>query len=320
MCDTLFPHPHQAGVYLTRKSPSPCWTYLQYCHHQIFICKGTALWMVAFLWLTGCVRTNKLTRPKLHVLMRDFCMCACTCIIYIYLYVCMYVCIFQFFLLSWVSSSLWFLSEGHVTSIQRTCQTLACHWSRDSFHDCSYGHVLTWCLLVTDWLLLFSLTNQSLASSVCAAGERAEGAEGLDTSSSTSSSSSSSSAKQSFSLQAPLSFLNLRRPRPNARSSAAVSQPAEAGQAVVLVQWVHLGTHSWSWFAPTTHTYTQGLVGGGWRRSLGTLVWLEDGEAVCFFCSKQWLPHWRRNRTRAPGGGWDGSEEKQQECLSWDVQ
>lgn len=68
-------------------------------------------------------------------------------------------------------------------------------------------------------------------------GERAEGAEGLDTSSSSSSSTStSSSTKQTFRLEAPFSFLNLRRPRPNARSSDSVSQLAEAGQAVLLVQ------------------------------------------------------------------------------------
>lgn len=32
-----------ANVYLTRKLPSSCLTYLQYCHHQIFICKGEDL-------------------------------------------------------------------------------------------------------------------------------------------------------------------------------------------------------------------------------------------------------------------------------------
>lgn len=42
----------RAPVYLTRKLPSSCLTYLLYCHHQIFICKGEDLWMVAFLCFT----------------------------------------------------------------------------------------------------------------------------------------------------------------------------------------------------------------------------------------------------------------------------
>lgn len=41
----------RAPVYLTRKLPSSCLTYLLYCHHQIFICKGEDLWMVTFLVL-----------------------------------------------------------------------------------------------------------------------------------------------------------------------------------------------------------------------------------------------------------------------------
>lgn len=65
------------------------------------------------------------------------------------------------------------------------------------------------------------LINQSLTS-VCAAGDRAEGAEGdLDNApasnnnSSSSSSTSTSNTKKSFSLEARFSFLNLRRPRQN---------------------------------------------------------------------------------------------------------
>lgn len=42
----------RAPVYLTRKLPSSCLTYLLYCHHQIFICKGEDLWMVAFRCFT----------------------------------------------------------------------------------------------------------------------------------------------------------------------------------------------------------------------------------------------------------------------------
>lgn len=81
------------------------------------------------------------------------------------------------------------------------------------------------------------LINQSLTS-VCAAGDRAEGAEGdLDNapasnnnSSSSSSSTSTSNTKKSFSLEARFSFLNLRRPR------ADNTKTAEAGQTVVLVK------------------------------------------------------------------------------------
>lgn len=42
----------RAPVYLTRKLPSSCLTYLLYRHHQIFICKGEDLWMVAFRCFT----------------------------------------------------------------------------------------------------------------------------------------------------------------------------------------------------------------------------------------------------------------------------
>lgn len=40
-----------AEVYLTRKLPYSCLTNLQYCHHQIFICRGEEFWMATFLLL-----------------------------------------------------------------------------------------------------------------------------------------------------------------------------------------------------------------------------------------------------------------------------
>ncbi|KAM3614922.1 uncharacterized protein V6R79_020808 [Siganus canaliculatus] len=81
-------------------------------------------------------------------------------------------------------------------------------------------------------------------------GDRAEGAEGdLDnapanstssssSSTSSTSSSSSSSTKRSFSLETRFSFLNLRRPRANAKLMDSCSQQPEAGQTVVLVKGV----------------------------------------------------------------------------------
>lgn len=83
------------------------------------------------------------------------------------------------------------------------------------------------------------LIKQSLTS-VCAAGDRAEGAEGdLDNAPTTTNnnSSSTSSTRKSFSLEARFSFLNLRRPRAdNAKNTDSCSQKAEAGQTVVLVK------------------------------------------------------------------------------------
>lgn len=83
------------------------------------------------------------------------------------------------------------------------------------------------------------LIKQSLTSA-CAAGDRAEGAEGdLDNAptTTTNNSSSTSSTRKSFSLEARFSFLNLRRPRAdNAKNTDSCSQKAEAGQTVVLVK------------------------------------------------------------------------------------
>lgn len=66
-------------VYLTRKLPSSCLTYLQYCHHQIFICRAEDLWVAKFLLLcsiytTFCMRaqTHICTQPRLDVFMRAF--------------------------------------------------------------------------------------------------------------------------------------------------------------------------------------------------------------------------------------------------------
>lgn len=91
----------------------------------------------------------------------------------------------------------------------------------------------------------FRLINQSLPS-VCAAGDRAEGAEGgLDnapavnttTNSGGGGGSTTSSTKRTFSLETRFSFLNLRRQRADNKNSDGVSQKAPAaGQTVVLVQ------------------------------------------------------------------------------------
>lgn len=88
----------------------------------------------------------------------------------------------------------------------------------------------------------FRLINQSLPS-VCAAGDRAEGAEGgldnapaVNATANGSGSSATSSTKRTFSLETRFSFLNLRRQRADNKNSDAVSQKAAAGQTVVLVQ------------------------------------------------------------------------------------
>lgn len=75
----------------------------------------------------------------------------------------------------------------------------------------------------------------------CAAGDRAEGAEGdLDNAPAAANNNFTSNIKKSFSLEARFSFLNLRRPRANnAKNTEACSQKAEAGQTVVLVKWVY---------------------------------------------------------------------------------
>lgn len=54
----------RAEVYLNRKLPSSCLTYLRYCHHQIFIWRGEDLWMATFLLLcsiytTFCTSTHR---------------------------------------------------------------------------------------------------------------------------------------------------------------------------------------------------------------------------------------------------------------------
>lgn len=74
-----------AEVYLTRKLPFLCLTYLQYCHHQIFICRAEDLWMATFLLLCSiyttlcmkaqthmCAHTNTCTEPRLDVFMGVF--------------------------------------------------------------------------------------------------------------------------------------------------------------------------------------------------------------------------------------------------------
>lgn len=88
----------------------------------------------------------------------------------------------------------------------------------------------------------FRLINQPL-SSVCAAGDRAEGAEGgldnapaVNATTNASGSSATSSTKRTFSLETRFSFLNLRRQRADNKNSDGVSQKAAAGQTVVLVQ------------------------------------------------------------------------------------
>lgn len=67
----------------------------------------------------------------------------------------------------------------------------------------------------------------------CAAGDRAEGAEGdLDNAPAA----ANNNIKKSFSLEARFSFLNLRRPRANnAKSTDTCSQKAEAGHTVLWV-------------------------------------------------------------------------------------
>lgn len=88
----------------------------------------------------------------------------------------------------------------------------------------------------------FRLINQSLPS-VCAAGDRAEGAEGgldnapaVNTTTNGSGSSATSSTKRTFGLETRFSFLNLRRQHADNKNSDGVSQKAAAGQTAVLVQ------------------------------------------------------------------------------------
>ncbi|XP_042345915.1 SH3 domain-binding protein 5-like [Plectropomus leopardus] len=86
----------------------------------------------------------------------------------------------------------------------------------------------------------FKMESDGISTS-CAAGDRAEGAEGdLDNApASNNNTSSTSSTKRSFSLEARFSFLNLRRPRTdNIKNTDSSSQKGEAGQTVVLVKGV----------------------------------------------------------------------------------
>lgn len=74
-------------------------------------------------------------------------------------------------------------------------------------------------------------------SMFCAAGDRAEGAEGdLDNAPAAANNNFTSNIKKSFSLEARFSFLNLRRPRANNAKNTDTCSQAEAGQTVVLVK------------------------------------------------------------------------------------
>ncbi len=145
------------------------------------------------------------------------CVCVCVCIyIYmcVYVYMCMCICVchpdFSAYLLCVVKiRSFPFKCGFNLTKKKKKCG------SRLSKHS----------------LTLF-----------CAAGDRAEGAEGhLDNApaatSNNNNNGSTSSSRKSFSLEARFSFLNLRRPRTDsAKNTDNCLQKAEAAQTVVLVK------------------------------------------------------------------------------------